>query len=66
MNLADYNGVCVFAEQREGVMQKVSLEILGEGRKLADKLGTKLIALVLGHEIQGLGKILGEHGADEV
>ena len=66
MNLADYNGVCVFAEQREGVMQKVSLEILGEGRKLADKLGTKLIALVLGHEIQGMGKILGEHGADEV
>lgn len=66
MNLADYNGVCVFAEQREGVMQKVSLEILGEGRKLADKLGTKLIALVLGHEIQEMGKILGEHGADEV
>ncbi|WP_066871510.1 electron transfer flavoprotein subunit alpha/FixB family protein [Clostridium mediterraneense] len=66
MNLADYNGVCVFAEQREGVMQKVSLEILGEGRKLADKLGTKLIALVLGHEIQGMGKILGEYGADEV
>ena len=66
MNLADYNGVCVFAEQREGVMQKVSLEILGEGKKLADKLGTKLIALVLGHEIQGMGKILGEHGADEV
>lgn len=66
MNLADYNGVCVFAEQREGVMQKVSLEILGEGRKLADKLGTKLIALVLGYEIQEMGKILGEHGADEV
>lgn len=66
MNLADYNGVWVFAEQREGELQKVSLEILGEGRKLADKLGTKLTALVLGHEIQGLGKILGEHGADEV
>lgn len=66
MNLADYNGVWVFAEQREGELQKVSLEILGEGKKLADKLGTKLTALVLGHEIQGLGKILGEHGADEV
>ena len=66
MNLADYNGVWVFAEQREGELQKVSLEILGEGRKLADKLGTKLTALVLGENIGELGKILGEHGADEV
>lgn len=66
MNLADYNGVWVFAEQREGELQKVSLEILGEGRKLADKLGTKLTALVLGENIGELGKVLGEHGADEV
>ncbi|MGL4990621.1 MAG: electron transfer flavoprotein subunit alpha/FixB family protein [Sarcina sp.] len=66
MNLADYNGVWVFAEQRDGELQKVSLEILGEGRKLADKLGTKLTALVLGDKIESLGKILGEHGADEV
>lgn len=66
MNLADYNGVWVFAEQRDGELQKVSLEILGEGRKLADKLGTKLTALILGDNIAGLGKVLGEHGADEV
>ncbi|MGL5069140.1 MAG: electron transfer flavoprotein subunit alpha/FixB family protein [Sarcina sp.] len=66
MNLADYNGVWVFAEQREGELQKVSLEILGEGRKLADKLGTKLTALVLGDNIGGLGEVLGAHGADEV
>lgn len=66
MNLADYNGVWVFAEQREGMLQKVSLEILGEGRKLADKLGTKLTALVLGDNIGGLANTLGAHGADEV
>jgi electron transfer flavoprotein alpha subunit len=39
MNIADYKGVWVFAEQREGSLQKVSLELLGEGRKIADKLG---------------------------
>ena len=66
MNLADYNGVWVFAEQRAGELQKVSLEILGEGRKLADKLGTKLTALVLGDNIGGLANVLGSHGADEV
>ncbi|MGL4739557.1 MAG: electron transfer flavoprotein subunit alpha/FixB family protein [Sarcina sp.] len=66
MNLADYNGVWVFAEQREGELQKVSLEILGEGRKLADKLGVKLTALVLGEGVDSLANTLGAHGADEV
>ena len=66
MNLADFSGVWVFAEQREGVLQKVSLEILGEGRKIADKLGVKLTALLLGHDIKELANDLGKHGADEV
>ncbi|MGL5086350.1 MAG: electron transfer flavoprotein subunit alpha/FixB family protein [Clostridium sp.] len=66
MNIADYNGVWVFAEQRGGELQKVSLEILGEGRKIADKLGVKLTALVLGDNIKGLAEELGTHGADEV
>lgn len=66
MNLADFSGVWVFAEQREGVLQKVSLEILGEGRKIADKLGVKLTALLLGHDVKDLANDLGKHGADEV
>ena len=36
MNIADYKGVWVFAEQREGELQKVSLELLGEGRRVAE------------------------------
>ena len=66
MNIKDYNGVWVFAEQREGELQKVSLELLGEGRKIADKLGVKLTALLLGNNIKGLANTLGENGADEV
>ena len=66
MNIADYKGVWVFAEQREGELQKVSLELLGEGRRVADKLGVKLTALLLGHNVEGLANTLGEHGADEV
>jgi len=66
MNIADYNGVWVFAEQREGELQKVSLEILGEGRRIADELGVKLTALLLGNNIEALAKTLAEHGADEV
>lgn len=66
MSMADYKGVWVFAEQREGELQKVSLELLGEGRKIADKLGVKLTALLLGNNVKSLADTLGRHGADEV
>ena len=66
MNIADYKGVWVFAEQRNGELQKVSLEILGEGRRLADELGVNLTAVLLGNNVSALADILGEHGADEV
>ncbi|WP_236898678.1 electron transfer flavoprotein subunit alpha/FixB family protein [Clostridium beijerinckii] len=66
MNIADYKGVWVFAEQREGELQKVSLELLGEGRRIADELGVNLTALLLGSNIEGLAKTLAEHGTDEV
>lgn len=65
-NIADYKGVWVFAEQREGELQKVSLELLGEGRKIADKLGVKLTALLLGNNVSSLVEELATHGADEV
>ena len=66
MNMAEYNGVWVFAEQRSGELQKVSLEILGEGRRLANELGVKLTAVLLGNNVGALADTLGEHGADEV
>ena len=66
MNKADFNGVWVFAEQREGQLQKVSLELLGEGKKIADKLGSKLTALLIGNKVQNLVEDLSRHGADEV
>lgn len=67
MNIADYKGVWVFAEQRDGELQKVALELLGKGREIADKLGVKLTALLLGHKnIEAMTNELGAYGADEV
>jgi electron transfer flavoprotein alpha subunit len=66
MNIADYKGVWVLAEQREGILQKVSLELLGEGRKIADKLGVPLTAVLLGYKVEELSKELVAYGADEV
>src|SRR3712207_254760 len=66
MNIADYKGVWVFAEQRDGELQKVALELLGKGRKIADKLGVELTALLLGDEVDSIAEELAMHGADKV
>lgn len=66
MNIADYKGVWVFAEQRDGELQKVSLELLGKGREIADKLGSELTALILGDKTDAIVKELAAYGADKV
>lgn len=66
MNIADYKGVWVFAEQRDGELQKVALELLGKGREIADKLGVELTALLLGDKIDNIAEELVAYGADKV
>jgi electron transfer flavoprotein alpha subunit len=66
MNIADYKGVWVFAEQRDGELQKVSLELLGKGREIADKLGVELSAVLLGENLDMMAEDLCKHGADKV
>jgi electron transfer flavoprotein alpha subunit len=46
--LEDYKDVLVFAEQREGKVASVALELIGAGRRLADELDAKLLAVLLG------------------
>jgi electron transfer flavoprotein alpha subunit len=66
MNLEDYKGIYVFIEQREGLIQNVALELLGQARKLADELNDKVYAMFLGHEIADQAQSLIARGADEV
>ena len=61
-----HKGVAVFVEQRSGEIQGVSLELLGKGKELANKLGEKLTAILLGNNIDHLANELIYHGADEV
>lgn len=58
--------VWVIAEQRDGHLQKVALELLGKGRELSEKLGVKLKAVLVGYEVEKLANTLIKHGADEV
>lgn len=58
--------IYVFAEQRDGNIQKVALELIGKGRELADTLNQKVIAVLLGNEIKEKAGDLIEVGADGV
>ncbi len=60
------SGVWIFCEQKRGVIQSVSYELLGKGRELADKRKAKLCALLLGHEIEKRALDLIARGADTV
>lgn len=64
--LEAYKGVWVYAEQRHGKLMPTSLELLGEGRKLADDLGVELSALLVGNEVEYLCAELNYYGADKV
>ncbi len=66
MNLDDYRGVWVFIEQNDEKIEGVSLELLGAGRKLADKLQVPLEGFLLGHEVKPLAKEVIAYGADIV
>jgi electron transfer flavoprotein alpha subunit len=65
-DLSSYSGVWVYAEWRSGGVHRVAHELLGAGRQLADKRGTRLTAVVMGHNLKGAEKELIEHGADAV
>ncbi len=66
MNLAEYKDVYVFAEQRDGKIQNVALELLGKARELADALGEKVVAIFLGKNIKDQAQNLIAAGADKV
>jgi len=66
MNLSDFKGIWVFAEQREGKLQKVVLELIGKGKELSKKLGVELTAVLLGNNVDDIAQQLIQYGADKV
>ena len=63
--LAKYRGVWVFIEQTEGEAARVSWELLGKGRELADTIGVDLTAIVLGEKVEHLCHEAFSYGADK-
>ncbi|MEN6623741.1 MAG: electron transfer flavoprotein subunit alpha/FixB family protein [Smithella sp.] len=59
-------GVMIVAEQRDGALRKISLELASTARKLADQSGDEVSAILLGSGIEGLAPELGKFGVDKV
>jgi electron transfer flavoprotein alpha subunit len=66
VDLSLYQGVWVFAEQKNGHVQRVTYELLGAGRKLADARKTYLAAVLLGSKMDALANDLIKYGADKI
>ena len=66
MNLEEYKGVFIFAQQVDNKISNIALELLGKGKELAADLNAQVTAVLLGSEVSGLTQTLAEYGADRV
>ena len=65
-NTDEFHGVWIYCEQRRGVLMSTDLELISEGRKLADELHTELCGVLMGDDVDSLVPELGGYGADRV
>jgi len=65
-DITAYQGVWVWVEQFRGEACSISWEMMGQGRRIADSLGTTLTACVLGHNVEGIAQQAIYYGADRV
>ena len=66
MAFEEYKNLWVFIETEEGKAKPVGYELLTPGRRLADANQEKLVAVVIGKNVEGAAKEAEEYGADEV
>ncbi len=66
MNLEEYKGVFVYAQQVDNEISSIAFELLGKAKELAGKLNTEVTAVLIGSDIKGLTDQLAEYGADKV
>ena len=66
-NLDEYKGIAIYAQQVDGKLSPISLELLGKARELANDLDEKTVtAVLIGYEVAGLADELAAYGADRV
>lgn len=65
-DFSSHKGVWVVAEQRNGELMRVSIELLGKAVELAAQLGEEVASVLLGWKTGGLADELMRHGAAKV
>ena len=66
MNLEEYKGVYVFAEQVDNKLSGIAFELLGKAKDLVADLNAEVAAVLIGSDVKGLVDQLAEYGADRV
>ncbi len=68
VDLSAYKHIWVFAEQRDGKLMNVALELIGEGKRLAEEISadTNVCAVLVGNNIDHLASECFAYGADKV
>ena len=66
MNLEEYKGVFIYAQQVDNQINNIAFELLGCAKNLAEPLQTEVTAVLLGYNVKGLADELAEYGADRV
>lgn len=64
--MTDNNNLIVYCEYEDGKVADVSLELLTKGRVLADRLGVKLEAVIVGDNLADIEKQVLPYGVDTV
>ena len=65
MNLEEYKGVYVFAQQVDNEISPIAFELLGKAKDLAGDLNQEVVAVLIGSGINNLADQLAEYGADK-
>ena len=66
MNIEEYKGVFVFAQQVDNELSGIALELVGKGKDLAKDLNTEVTAVLVGSDVKALADELAAYGADKV
>lgn len=66
MQAGPIGGVWVVVDHSGDEIDDIALELLGQARDLADRLGLSAVAILLGEDVRGLAPLVSQCGADTI
>ena len=63
---SQWKGICVYADCSGGKLHRVTFELCGKAKELAEVTGHPVYALLIGHRVDGCAETLRHYGVDKV